>query len=64
MTSSNLILNRVFSKNTLRALLDDDKKASNVYYATIKRYITTYKNKIERIISHHILMKNSDELKL
>lgn len=45
MTSSNLILNRVFSKNTLRALLDGNKKASNVYYAVIKRYITTYKNK-------------------
>ena len=45
MTSSNLILNRVFSKNTLRALLDDDKKASSVYYAVIKRYITEYKNK-------------------
>lgn len=45
MASSNLILNRVFSKNTLRALLNNDEKAGNVYYAVIKRYISEYKNK-------------------
>lgn len=45
MTSSNLILNRVFSKNTLRALLSDDKKASNVYYAVIQRYLNSFENK-------------------
>ena len=45
MTSSNLILNRVFSKNTLRALLECDPKAGNAYYAVIKRYIKSYKNK-------------------
>ena len=38
MTSSNLILNRVFSKNTLRALLDNNKN-SNVFNVVIKRYI-------------------------
>ena len=44
MTSSNLILNRVFSKNTLRALLDNNKN-SNVFNVVIKRYIKAYKNK-------------------
>lgn len=45
MTSSNLILNRVFSKNTLKALLDGDKNAGNAYYAVIKRYLISSLNK-------------------
>lgn len=41
---NNILLNRVFSKNTLSLLLNNPNK-SNAFYAVIKRYIPNQKVK-------------------
>ena len=61
MSYSNLILNRFFSKKTLQSILQNREDLCNTYYATIKRYTDSYKNKTnkELISEIYAVVKNT-----
>lgn len=58
--SSNLLLNRVFSRNTLRALLDEED-TSNAYYAAIRRYLESPDGMTNREMISEIYQKLRDD---
>lgn len=58
--SSNLLLNRVFSRNTLRALLDEED-TSNAYYAAIRRYLNSPDGMTHREMISEIYQKLRDD---
>lgn len=60
MSGSNIILNRFFSRKTLREWLDNANNPSKLYCSIIKKYVKTFSNKKNKEIISEIynLLKN------
>ena len=48
MADSNLILNRIFSRNLLKALLSQKSDAKRVYRAVLTKYLASFDNKTNK----------------
>lgn len=54
MADSNLILNRIFSRNLLKALLSQKSDAQKVYRAVLTKYLPTFDNKTNKELIEEI----------
>lgn len=54
MADSNLILNRIFSRNLLRALLCQKNDAKRVYRAVLNKYLDSFENKTNKELIEEI----------
>ena len=54
MADSNLILNRIFSRNLLKALLSQKSDAKRIYRAVLTKYLASFDNKTNKELIEEI----------